>query len=366
MSTVAFCPWLRISAPCSFGPIEATSYQRGTLPGPTGSALQQTLDAVMEPYLAFGTHSIEHATLFKLVGNEITADLNDDQVDDIFYWLEIFSFAGLSRREYFLPGSARYWNRDNFTIIVQHFDDPTRGVAITIRRRDGGARHIVTRGAFYVKKPDHVSLNQPVTIDEQLLNSLVSASGNSNWPKYQESIVNYNIANTDNGAVPERLEAVLLVGAFETLLESPADENKLLRSFLLHFRPTHDIPPTGCARLTASADITRRFSRCTSVREAWLRDFVRLRHDPAHGRSAGHYPSAWSLKNHLLLASLAFPLVCKLSLSNDGVYTISRNDELYTEAFEPLACEEHFPTLSHSGQPAAWTQVLGDLMLRFI
>lgn len=68
MSTIAFCPWLRISAPCSFGPIEAISYQRGTLPGPVGSALQQTLDAVMEPYLAFGTHPIEHATLFKLSG----------------------------------------------------------------------------------------------------------------------------------------------------------------------------------------------------------------------------------------------------------------------------------------------------------
>jgi hypothetical protein len=297
---------------------------------------------------------------------KITADLTDDQVDTIFYWLDVFAFAGISCREYFLPVSTRYWNRDNFTLIVQRFDDPARGVALTTRRRDGGTRYIVTRGAYHVQKPDHVLLNQPVTIDVELLNSLAVASSNSNWPKYQESVASYNIANTDNRAIPERLEAVLLVGAFETLLESPADENNLVRTFLQHFRPTHNIPPTGCGHLTASPEISRRFSRCASVREAWLRDFVRLRHDPAHGRDTGHYPAVWSLKNHLLLAALASPLVCKLLLSHDGIYTLSRNDELYIEAFELLACEEHFPISVPTDQPVAWTRVLGDLMWRFI
>jgi hypothetical protein len=164
MSVLAFCPWLHIGNTYALGSIEVVPYRRGQLPGPSGSDSQRLLDSITEPYLAFANHPIEYATLFKQSGRNITDDLNEDEVRDLYFRLEILAFCALSQREYFIQGPMHYWNRENFTLIVQRFDHSSGGVGIATRRRDGGGLSYVTRQAYRVRKPDHVAVGTLISV----------------------------------------------------------------------------------------------------------------------------------------------------------------------------------------------------------
>jgi hypothetical protein len=198
------------------------------------------------------------------------------------------------------------------------------------------------------------------------LRSLNSASTQGNFEKYWQSIAGYNLANTDNVSTTEELELILMVGAFERLFECHRGrEDDLLNVFLSHITPSQTIMPNNCLRLTANSQVRSQFAGCGSVREAWIRDLFRTRHGPAHGRTALQYPSAWSLPNHLLLASFAFPIACKTVLSREGFYTLTQRDRVYTDAFESLACEEHFaPSTGSQSRTPPWIEILGNALLR--
>jgi hypothetical protein len=73
-----------------------------------------------------------------------------------------------------------------------------------------------------------------------------------------------------------------------------------------------------------------------------VRDFFRLRGDHAHGKIAPQYRSLWTLREHLLLVSFAFPLVVKARLVLEGDYTWTDQDVATVDSFERLVCMKHF------------------------
>lgn len=91
--------------------------------------------------------------------------------------------------------------------------------------------------------------------------------------------------------------------------------------------------------------VADKMKELSEVREIWLRDLCNLRGNVAHGKIGEAYKPIWSIRNHLLLASYAFPLVLKSFLATKGVYTLTPEDQFDIDVFEQLACEEHFSDL---------------------
>jgi hypothetical protein len=101
------------------------------------------------------------------------------------------------------------------------------------------------------------------------------------------------------------------------------------------------------------------------VLEAWARDFCVSRGSVAHGHDYAAAKPTWSLRNHLLLATYLLPLVMKRFLAK-SVTLIMRDEEIaLIEAFERLACFDHFARSSQVTTPP-WRRIMTEVELNLM
>lgn len=354
MSTLAFFPWLQLSPGFRLGDLELITYDRSSFAGPDAAAV----DAILHPYEEVAGRSIRDATLLRVHPGALTDDLTDAQISAAFTFAQMLSFAGLAVRRFF--HHSGYCNHDHFQLVVQRYDDPTRGVGVETRRRDGSTRNLVFASVHRVPRPDHVHRSR-VAIDVPLLTALNGCTAHANADEFIDSMLTFNMANTDSSAVSPHVELVLSSGAFERVLGCRnGNHNDLANAFLAALVPRRNIARDECARLRAHA---KRFPKATTVREVWIRDVFNLRGDLAHGKVGPEYPSIWSLHEHLLLTAYVFPFIMKVQLANAGLYTLTDHDRDGIEAFEHLACAESL--LAPVGDPDEnwyqWNEVLANV-----
>lgn len=213
----------------------------------------------------------------------------------------------------------------------------------------------MTDSAFRVDKPMHVSLGPiPNDLDIPLLRALLAAEKSDDWECFTESILNFNLANTDSPDMSQHIEAVLLVSAFERILKcGHGKEDELAQRFSEQLHPSQERLWGDCARL-ASSNCGPRFQAASSIREIWIRDFFRLRGDSAHGWIHHRYPAIWLLHEHLLLGSYAFPLLVRSILGKDKLYSVTKDDQFEIDLFERLASECLFEAVKDKGEPPSW------------
>jgi hypothetical protein len=354
MSMTAFFPWLCLKEQLQAGEFELIPYKRGQAPGGAGTESQRILDSIMSPYRAGGDRSINKATVVRVNQGDLIRDLDEDERRALFVLSEVLSVAGLSRREFFKVASLGYQNRDNFRIIIQAFAEAGGGAAITSRRRDGSTTNYWSGDSYRIQKPEHVHVNPINHIDEPLLQSLLQARDSQEWERFYESILSFNLANTDNSEIAEEVELVLLSGALERLFDCRrGQEEDLATRFTSTLSPSEERSPTSCGRLS-TPELTSRFKRSSSVRDMWVRDLFRLRGNLAHGKIESRYRPVWSLREHLLLGSFVFPLVLKLELTKSGLYEISEEDQGLIDLFEALASEDLFVPVSDPNGPNSY------------
>jgi hypothetical protein len=370
MSMLVFFPWLATRGQGEITNLRLMEYKRGELPAGSGTAIQQEIDRVLEPYIAHGMRPIERATIIVVGGSDLTRDLEDDEINAVFAFSELLAFAGLATRQFF--NQFEYCNRDLFQVVVQRYSEAKGGAALTSRRRDGSVTHYVTRGALAVRKPEYIQAPVSAKVDIPLLNALVQAQGELDqeiWNAYFEAIVNYGVANRDSPDLTLQIEAVLMIGAFERLFDlRGGKENDLAHRFVAVLRPTEEVATETCTRFS-TPDAQSFLKKHLSIRNAWIRDFFRLRGNLAHGLIAPGYPSQWSLQEHLLLGSYIFPLLAKCKLSRNGLYTLTDRDQDDIDVFERLACVELFPHASDDPTDAEaesrgfpWNEVRGHFL----
>jgi hypothetical protein len=141
------------------------------------------------------------------------------------------------------------------------------------RRAIGWGKVIASGGQSMFTLPRYVC------IDEPLLQALLQAQGVETRDRLWEAIVSFNLANTDNIEMTEQVEAVLLTGAFERLLDcGHGTEDELAERFAHILAPTDDLAPSTYTRLSGP-DIVNRFKQSPTIRTMWIRDFFRLRGD---------------------------------------------------------------------------------------
>lgn len=357
MGTLAFFPWLKLKQQISGAGVSLVPFRRGAEPGGAGSNLQRTFDGVLEPYRSAAARPVEEATLVVVDGQGPTDRIADDVLRELFVLAELVAFSALAVREFFNSCHHGYTNRDAFTLIVQNFDDPSGGVALTSRRRDGSLQSYVTRDAFRVDRPRHVSSFSPVEVDEVLLNALVRARQTDDG-RYFDSVVLFNRGNTDANEVTPEVELILIAGAFQRLLECrSASIHELANNFTRVFAPAEDLAVKAPFRTRPLKQPKREWPR--TIREAWIRDFYILRGDLAHGRTTARYQSDWTVREHLLLAAFVFPRLAKLCLAADGLYQLTAADRDDVDVFEDLARHELLqPTVEAGGEERwPWNEV---------
>ncbi len=328
MGALAFFPWLRLaSKPHKFGEFVLLPHVRGD-----DSPGASVVDAVTAPYQEGTDQPIREVTLVAIDGRDLLADIDDDQVNAAFVFGEMVALAGLAKRQVF--AHTGYSNRDTYRLVIQRFDQPGGGSLQLNRRVDGAKRVYVTAAAHQVPCPGHVDL-EPVVLDVEMLSALLACRSHADADVFVESMMGFNLANTDSSEMSPHLELVLLVGALQRILCCNSKDDDLAAKFSAALAPRKDHGRGDCSRLVARPE---KFAKSPTVRDAWVRDLYAVRHPFAHGKLQPRTRSIWTIPEHRLLAGFAFPLVMKQQLAKAGLYTTSEDDRLAIDAFESLVC----------------------------
>jgi hypothetical protein len=352
MRTVAYFPWLKLHEDRQPGGFRLLRFDRGKRPSGAGTEMQEVFDAVLEPY-SMGGRRVTEATILQPPGHELGAEVDEQTIDGMFAFSELLAFSALADREFFMHV---YQNRDNFRLVVQNVLAVPKGAVTQSRRRDGSSLGYWSKGTYRVQKPEHIP-NTPNSFDVTLIGSLQRAQSSNEWDRLFESIVSFNLANTDSPDLPEQVEAILLVGAFERLLGcNRGKEREVAERLADTLVPSNTVLPEEIHKFSS---VSGRYKHSRSVRDVWIRDFYRFRSRFAHGSlELGHEP-LWNLRNHLLLASYSFPLLVKLLLQKLGYYSLTSFDKERVDMFEQLALHDHFAPRSDSDEESShpWEQV---------
>lgn len=352
MSTLAFFPWLQLKNAIDVEPAHLIQYRRGR--EPAGLSLA-AVDTVTEPYVSARNRPVRGATLLRYDDNDLLDDIADETIPELFELAALVCTSGLAARVFF---AWKYWNSDNFQFTVQRFDDPARGSLIETRRLDGSQTTFIPHENLVVARPVYASADPGVELDVLLLEALIAGRDEDDWFRFKEASLQFNLANSDSFEVAIETSLVLLNGAFERVLDAEeGSERDLCERFVEAVNPSDTITIGDCQRFDAPA-VRERFRRGSPVREAWIRDFFRVRGDLAHGRTGGRYPGVWTVREHLLLGGFLFPLVLKTQLAQRDLYELCDSDLNGIDAFEALCCADHFARSGMNPASFPWHDAL--------
>ena len=107
---------------------ELVPYRRREAPGGRGTSVQTACDDVLELYRMSPSTSIQRATVLKVAEREVTDHLEEQMIRRVLVWGELVAFSGLATARFF--DQMGYANRDAFRLVVQNFDDLTKGVMV--------------------------------------------------------------------------------------------------------------------------------------------------------------------------------------------------------------------------------------------
>ena len=204
-------------------------------------------------------------------------------------------------------------------MYIQKFDKADF-TALSSRRREGRTLSGWTIDDITITIPVHCHTIRDVSLDAELLKALIECRANlqsREWGRWQNAISCFNQANTDSDNIRYQMEWVLLCSAFEHILESKSEAKDTAERFAHVLTPSNELLVKDSMRLSNKQENVSR-----SIRYEWMREFYRIRGDYAHGRLNTKQSIVWESLEHLVLATIAFPLVIKKLLSRIGKYKI--------------------------------------------
>ena len=331
MATLQFMPWCRIGKIYPVGEIVLVPFQSDGSPETFDAATTSKIKTVLSSYKDIEGHPVRESAVVQYGTKSPLADLTDDELELTHEYAGLACFSGLANREYFNQ-LGPYCNFDCFTLYGQRFEDLSF-VAIKTRRREGRTFDGRPLASTNFSIPVHVSSVRQVSLDEPLLAALLNfrtGSSATEWSRWQNAISCFNQANTDNDSIRYQVEWVLLASAFEHLLHARPNAEDVAQRFSNVMIPQKPLS-VGVARRQSNQQTDKH------LRHEWMREFYRIRGDYAHGKLNTQQPTVWNPLEHIVLATIAFPLVVRCLLHQRGQYDLTDEDEAQIDAFERLA-----------------------------
>jgi len=348
-----FMPWCPIDQRYEVGDVEIIPFARDAAIGDLDEDRIRRVNSILASYKTIEGNPVPRAALVRHRNKSAIDDLADDEIDLAYDLVTLACFSALSARDYFSP-IGKYCNSESFTLYVQEFEG-AEFTALTTRRRDGSLLNAWPLDGIAINVPLHCHATRDVTIDADLTAGLLGQfieSDDAEWGQWQNAISCFNQANTDSDSFRYQVEWVLLCSAFEHFLDARANAADVATRFANDVIPTNEVVVRGARR---RSQLWREENQ--SVRYEWMREFYRVRGAFAHGRLNAQQPMVWTPREHLILATIAFPLLVKAQLARSGRYKLSREDQVQRNAFEGFADTPDFlnvPADQQGGLDSTW------------
>lgn len=350
MPMLVFFPWLRIEQDYRFNDTYALRcYEIGKA---DAFGTTSYIDRILASYVDTNGKPLRKFTLLQLCDKELTADLNEQQITELFTFREYLAFAALAEVEFF-KSDGHYTNYSAFSMVLQSFNTEAENLALTARRKDGSSTRVDNIANIQFHQPHYVPETTPY-INQALLNGLLKYESKKN--SLSHAIWLFNQSWSDDNSIREETEIIFLCSAIEELMRKEINysgfhEDKFSESLLKLLKHLIDEIPKTTSWLRTAGLIERELKKRAEkeskpdsiikkndVREIWGIDFYRTRNKSAHGQYKHEDFRCWNVHEHQLLASFIFPLLIKHLLKESGLYIPSAHQyrNLSQNNFIPL------------------------------
>lgn len=359
MCMLAFMPWCGIDKAYDVGCVRLVPFERHTPIEEVDDAGQCRVNTILGSYKTIEGRPVDRASLVRFVNKAPLADLNEEETATLHELVTLACFCGLANRQY-LNSLGSYCNSDCFALYFQKFDKADF-TAITTRRREGQTLSGWPIDHIAVTIPVHCHPVREVKLDENLLKGLMcqrEKCDDNEWARWQNALTCFNHANTDSDNIRHQVEWVLLSGAFEHILGARAEAKDVATEFVKAVTPGEPLLARNASRRSNQWQ-----DNGQGLRYEWMREFYRIRGDFAHGRLNTRQPAAWNPREHLVLATIAFPLVVRCLLKKVGCYELTDDDRAQNEAFERLADTADFlkpPADQRNSLDSHWSRLCSE------
>jgi len=338
MSMLVFMPWCPIDKVYAVGDATILPFERHTPIKGLDDAEQCRVNTIMATYKDIEGKPVRKAAIVRYGSKSPIDDLTDDEIEIVQDLAALVCFCGLAMREYFDP-LGPYCNSDCFSLHIQKFDKADF-TALAVRRCGGRTLSGWPIDNISITVPVHCHVIRAVFMDAKLLKALIdyrAQPSNTDWGRWQNAISCFNQANTDSDNIRDQIEWVLLCSAFEHLLSAKSNAKDVACKFAENLTPSDELLAKNAKRLSSQQKNDGR-----SVRYEWMREFYRIRGDFAHGKLNTQQPTTWNFLEHLVLATIAFPLLVKSLLNKACKYKLTDDDHARIDVFEKLADTKDF------------------------
>lgn len=264
-------------------------------------------------------------------------DLTPEDFEEARSATSLLFLAAWSANEYFAKFGRPYSNSTAFRMVAQAYrGDLPHYITLSSRRRDGGTldggyKH----GEVGFNVPLQVSLRDPVTVDEALLEALVAAqaAGAQILDDLRTALPFVELANTDDDFMTPHNEAILMASAFEQLFQG-AKKYTLGDRFANLFRSFGSVTVAAAQQtrpnLTIDTSTPERAAAQPNwwVHQKWIEELYDVRSKAVHRGTTTTRLWGWTAAEHLVMAAHVFPVTVKLLLEADGFYTRTEDDDV--------------------------------------
>ncbi len=359
-----FMPWCRIDRTYAVGDVNIIPFRRdGPLEGVDAETTRRVTE-VLGCYKDLAGRPVREAALIQFADRPLLAEAGNEELQRAWVCVALACFCALATRGDFVGGS--YCNADCFAMYGQGIREPGF-TPILSRRRAGQVMQIRPLDETVISVPAHVAAIERVVLDEELLKGLVAfrtkalngkekRSGDE-WWRWQNAISCFNQANTDSLTVSEQMEWVLLCAAFERLLNPDCNAKAVAESFTRAFAVSTPLKTSDAKRPAAHSGYKWEVDK--PLRYNWMKEFYRIRGSFAHGELRMVQDHAWEPLEHIVLASMAFPLLVRFLLARSGEYKLTDEDRAWVNAFESIADEQFLePPADQKSSSDTWARRL--------
>lgn len=333
MPTLPFFPWSKFDKTYDYTNFSLLPIDLNKQAAPELVAYWTDIQNIIKVYEDKSNRQVKDASILFLKNTSIATDFDEEKIVELFIYREIVALAALSKRTYFAHWN--YCSSDNLKLVVQRYQSPVTSPAVSTRRRDGDLLQGFSPGLFKERCPTHVSPITNLPLDNDLIVALLKVYeiGEEFWIDIYDSILNFNLANTDSSDFRPQIELVLVTSALERLFGLIQGKEDALTKEVTQLL-NNAFPELK--NLPENKVLKKDLAGYKSIREAWVRDLFRLRNRYAHGRTQTKYDYSWSTQEHLLLLAYIYPLLLKLVLQAKGFYSLNDNDNRDIFTFDYL------------------------------
>lgn len=155
---------------------------------------------------------------------------------------------------------------------------------------------------------------------------------------------------------------VLLCSAFEHILGAKSEAKDVAARFSEIMVPSEPLLVRNASRRS-----DRWGDNGQALRYEWMREFYQIRGDFAHGKLNTRQSTVWNTLEHLVLATIAFPLVAKCLLNKACRYELTNDGWAQIDSFEALADTKDFlrpPPDQENSLDSYWKRLCDDRRLK--